>query len=46
MIEVVKHITGGKGSNVFLFTTAERLVAAGPLGTAWLSGKGQTMALT
>jgi len=39
MIEVVKEITNGKGSNVFLFTDVETLAAHDPLTLPWISGK-------
>ncbi len=39
MIEVVKEITGGKGSNVFLFAEAEAIAGGNPLEIEWLTGK-------
>ena len=45
MISVVLDITVGKGSNVFMFSTIQRLAEAGPLGTAWVSGKGEMVPL-
>ena len=46
MIDAVQKITGGKGSNLFLFATAEAVNAADDLtGVAWTSGKTQTVYL-
>jgi hypothetical protein len=39
MLDVQREVTGG-GSNLFLFSTPQRLAAHGPLGPAWVSGKG------
>ncbi len=39
MIEVVKEITNGKGSNVFLFSDIASLTNADPLTIFWKSGK-------
>ena len=42
MIDAVRHITGGKGSNVFLFTDANKLMGCpDPIRVSWTSGKGQ-----
>lgn len=45
MLDVVDAITGGKGSNVFLFAAADQLSAADPLAFAWASGKRQAVRL-
>ena len=45
MIAVQKEIVGEQGSNLFLFTTPERLVAKSPLADVWVSGKGEQVAL-
>ena len=44
MLALQRAITNG-GSNLFLFSTPERLDAAGPLGSAWISGNGTLLAL-
>ena len=42
MLKVLQAITGGKGSNVFLFAHPEMLsLGLDPLKTSWTSGKGQ-----
>jgi hypothetical protein len=45
MLAVQREVVGGTGSNLFLFTTPERLNTHGPLGPAWVSGKGEAVAL-
>ncbi len=45
MIDVVQEITGGKGSNVFLFANADATVAGDPLAIEWLTGKGMRVRL-
>ena len=46
MIKVVATITGGKGSNVFLFAPPEMLSQGhDPLRSSWISGKGQQTTL-
>ncbi len=45
MIEVVKKITNGKGSNVFLFADVETLTRNDPLTLPWISGKGTMVQL-
>jgi hypothetical protein len=39
MLSAVEQITGGKGSNFFLFIDRPTLAATGPLETQWTSGK-------
>lgn len=39
MIAVLKSITGGKGSNVFLFARLQTILQNDPLGITWRSGK-------
>jgi hypothetical protein len=41
MVEAVKTMTGGAGSNVFLFAAAEALEGRSPLELEWTSGKGE-----
>jgi hypothetical protein len=45
MIAAQKEIVGAAGSNLFLFTTPERLAAQTPLGKVWISGKGEEVSL-
>ena len=45
MLGVQHAITNG-GSNLFLFSTPKRIADAGPLGEAWVSGKGALVAVT
>ena len=45
MLEAQCEIVGPQGSNMFAFTTPQRLVASGPLGPAWISGKGEALSL-
>ena len=46
MIKVVATITGGNGSNVFLFPPSEMLSQGlDPLRSFWISGKGQQTTL-
>jgi hypothetical protein len=45
MLDRQREIVGGKGSNMFLFSTPARIAASGPLGPAWISGKGETVSL-
>jgi hypothetical protein len=40
MIEALKEMTGGRGSNLFLFADDASLRNSGPLNTSWISGKG------
>ena len=46
MIAAVKDITGGKGSNVFLFADIEMHGRYNPLNLSWITGKGELTALT
>lgn len=45
MIAALKDITGGKGSNVFLFAELETILLNDPLSITWKSGKGQSIRL-
>jgi hypothetical protein len=45
MIAAVQALTGGAGSNVFLFATAEHLESESPLNIEWMSGKGERVRL-
>ncbi len=46
MIDAVRDLTGGKGSNLFLFIDHARLVAGDALTVDWLTGKGESLRLT
>lgn len=43
MIAAVKEITGGKGSNVFVFGDVATVLANSPLAAMWRSGKGMEL---
>jgi hypothetical protein len=45
MIAAQRQIVGAAGSNLFLFTTPQRLTAKSPLADVWVSGKGEPVAL-
>lgn len=46
MLEAQNAITGGKGSNIFLFTDTASLALSNPLEVAWVSGKGEKVRIT
>ena len=46
MLDSLKSITDGTGSNMFLFTDEMKLAAANPLDVEWVSGKGELVHLT
>ena len=46
MIATVKDITGGKGSNVFLFADPVSADGSDPLKFRWISGKGDAVSLS
>jgi hypothetical protein len=46
MVDTVRSITEGRGSNFFLFVDREALAASNPLEVEWISGKGETVRLT
>lgn len=46
MVEAVRGITEGKGSNFFLFNYHDRLALADPLDALWTTGKGDHVKLT
>lgn len=46
MVEAVRGITEGRGSNFFLFVDQETLAAREPLSVEWISGKGESVRLT
>jgi len=46
MIDIVNEITGGRGSNFFLFVDRPTLTEHDPLSAAWTSGKGALVGLT
>jgi hypothetical protein len=45
MLAVQREIVGQQGSNLFLFTTPERLAHKSPLADVWVTGKGAQVAL-
>jgi hypothetical protein len=46
MIAALHAITGGRGSNVFLFTDQMSLAASNPVDLEWLTGKREVVRLT
>jgi len=46
MVDTVRSITEGRGSNFFLFVDRDRLAASNGLEVEWISGKGETVRLT
>lgn len=46
MVAAVQALTGGAGSNVFLFAAVEMLEGQSPLDIAWLSGKAEQVRLS
>jgi hypothetical protein len=46
MLDALKGITDGRGSNMFLFTDESKLAADHPLEVKWVSGKGELVRLT
>jgi hypothetical protein len=46
MLSAVDQVTGGRGSNFFLFVDRSALSQGGPLQTQWLSGKRRATKLT
>jgi hypothetical protein len=46
MLDAVRELTEGKGSNFFLFATVEQLAAASPLDAEWTTGRGEGVSLT
>ncbi len=45
MVAAVQALTGGAGSNVFLFAAAESIDGRSPLDVEWISGKGERVRL-
>ncbi len=45
MVAAVQALSGGAGSNVFLFAAAEALEERSPLDLEWRSGKGERVRL-
>jgi hypothetical protein len=45
MVAAVQALSGGAGSNVFLFAAAESLEGRSPLDVEWISGKGERVRL-
>ena len=46
MIDAVREITDGKGSNIFLFVDERSLAASTPLDVRWISAKRESIRLT
>lgn len=46
MLDALKEITGGKGSNMFLFADSASLAEQKPAALSWRSGKGSLVTLT
>jgi hypothetical protein len=46
MLAALNAITGGRGSNIFLFTDQMSLAASNPVDLAWLSGKREEVRIT
>jgi len=46
MLDALREITNGKGSELFLFIDEERLRSTNPLDAEWTTGKGSTARLT
>jgi DNA-binding transcriptional ArsR family regulator len=46
MLEALDAMTGGKGSNLFLFTDQTTLAARNPLDVGWMSGKRELVRLS
>ena len=46
MLEALDPITGGKGSNIFLFVDRATLADSNPLAVDWVSGKRQSVRIT
>lgn len=46
MLDALRVITDGRGSNIFLFADEAKLAAGHPLNVEWVSGKGELVRLT
>jgi hypothetical protein len=46
MLEALNTITGGRGSNMFLFTDQVTLATSNPLEVVWIGGKGESVRIT
>ena len=46
MLEAVRELTDGKGSNFFLFAAAEEFITSSPLDVDWTTGRGEPVKLT
>ena len=46
MLNAVDEITGGKGSNFFLFAAPNDLMMVSPLSAQWRTGKGDLIRIT
>lgn len=45
MLDALREVTEGKGSDLFLFATEDELRAKGPLEADWIAGKGSVVGL-
>ena len=45
MLEIVREITGGKGTGFFVFIDRETLAARDPLSAEWVNGRGEAVRL-
>jgi hypothetical protein len=46
MLDALRDVTSGKGSEFFLFIEEERLRSSNPLEAEWITGKGNAARLT
>lgn len=46
MLDALRELTDGKGSNIFLFIDAWELAKSDPLNAAWVTGKRQQIRIT
>jgi hypothetical protein len=46
MLDALREVTNGKGSELFLFIDEGRLRSTDPLNAEWTTGKGNTAKLT
>jgi hypothetical protein len=46
MLDALREVTNGKGSDLFLFIDEEMLRSSNPLEVEWITGKGNAARLT
>jgi hypothetical protein len=46
MLDALHEVTGGKGSELFLFVEDDALRATSPLDAMWITGKGRRCRIT